>query len=164
MLHKLLAIIDNRVLKWTRGLQHTKQKYEILDSRLWKKGIFIFWFVELCRLVFQVITYVSNWFMLIALWHSVRDTCWKVQPLQETERMSPHRNICCNCITSRSKCKVSQSVFFTNVSIISTISMINSRGMSWESHVACMEMRNSYRILVGICERKRPFGISKSRW
>jgi hypothetical protein len=37
--------------------------------------------------------------------------------------------------------------------------------MRWEGHVACMgEKMNSYRILVGYPEGKRPLGIPGHRW
>jgi len=37
--------------------------------------------------------------------------------------------------------------------------------MKWVGYVACMEqMRNTYSILVGKCERKRPLGNHRHRW
>jgi hypothetical protein len=43
--------------------------------------------------------------------------------------------------------------------------MIKSRRMRWEGHVARMrEKRNTYRILVGKPEGKRPLARSKRRW
>jgi hypothetical protein len=40
----------------------------------------------------------------------------------------------------------------------SIIRMIKSRRMRWAGHVARMERRNAYRILVGKPEGKRPLG------
>jgi hypothetical protein len=45
-----------------------------------------------------------------------------------------------------------------------TIRMIKSRKMIWAGHVAQMEKRNAYRILVGKPERKRPVGRPRHRW
>jgi hypothetical protein len=42
--------------------------------------------------------------------------------------------------------------------------MINSRRMRWAGHVARMEKRIAYRILVGKSEEKRPLGRPRSRW
>jgi hypothetical protein len=43
--------------------------------------------------------------------------------------------------------------------------MIESRRMRWAGHVARMgEKRNSYRILVGKPEGKRPLGRPRRRW
>jgi hypothetical protein len=43
--------------------------------------------------------------------------------------------------------------------------MIKSRRMRWAGHVARMgEKRNTYRILVGNPEGKRPLGRSRHRW
>jgi hypothetical protein len=43
--------------------------------------------------------------------------------------------------------------------------MIDSRRKRWAGHVARMvEKRNSYRILVGKPEGKRPLGIPRCRW
>jgi hypothetical protein len=43
--------------------------------------------------------------------------------------------------------------------------MIKSKRMRWAGHVARIdEMRNAYKILVGMCERKRPLGIPRCRW
>jgi hypothetical protein len=43
--------------------------------------------------------------------------------------------------------------------------MIKSRRMRWAGHVARMgEKRNSYRILVGEPEGKRPLGRLRRRW
>jgi hypothetical protein len=43
--------------------------------------------------------------------------------------------------------------------------MIKSRRMRWEGHVARpREKRNSYRILVGKLEGKRPLGRPRRRW
>jgi hypothetical protein len=43
--------------------------------------------------------------------------------------------------------------------------MIKSRRMRWEGHVARMEeKRNTYRILVGKPEGKRPLGRPRRRW
>jgi transcription termination factor 2 len=45
------------------------------------------------------------------------------------------------------------------------IRMIKSRRMRWAGHVARMgETRNTYRILVGKPEGKRPLGRPKRRW
>jgi hypothetical protein len=45
------------------------------------------------------------------------------------------------------------------------INVIKSRRMRWAGHVALMiEMRNTYRILIGKPEGKRPFGRHRSRW
>jgi hypothetical protein len=47
----------------------------------------------------------------------------------------------------------------------SIIRMIKSRRMSWDGHVARMgEKRNTYRILVGNPEGKRPLGRPRRRW
>jgi hypothetical protein len=42
--------------------------------------------------------------------------------------------------------------------------MIKSRRMRWEWHIAPMQNRNAYRILVGKPERKRPLGRRSHRW
>jgi hypothetical protein len=43
--------------------------------------------------------------------------------------------------------------------------MIKSRRMRWAGHVARMgEKRNTYRILVGMLEGKRPLGRPRRRW
>jgi hypothetical protein len=43
--------------------------------------------------------------------------------------------------------------------------MMKSRRMRWAAHVACMgENMNSYRILVGKPEGKRPLGKARRRW
>jgi hypothetical protein len=43
--------------------------------------------------------------------------------------------------------------------------MIKSRRMRWAGHVARMgEKRNTYKILVGKPEGKRPFGRPRRRW
>jgi hypothetical protein len=45
------------------------------------------------------------------------------------------------------------------------IRIIKSRRMRWVGHVARMgEKRNTYRILVGKPEGKRPLGIPRRRW
>jgi hypothetical protein len=45
------------------------------------------------------------------------------------------------------------------------IRMFKSRRMRWAEHVARMvEKRNTYRILVGKPEGKRPLGRSRRRW
>jgi hypothetical protein len=45
------------------------------------------------------------------------------------------------------------------------IRLIKSRKMRWMGHVACLgQMRNSYNILVGTPEGKRPLGRSRHRW
>jgi hypothetical protein len=50
-------------------------------------------------------------------------------------------------------------------SALSIIGMIKSRRMRWVGHVAQMgEKRNTYRILVGKPEGKRPLGRRRSRW
>jgi hypothetical protein len=47
----------------------------------------------------------------------------------------------------------------------SIIRIIKSRRMRWAGHVARMgEKRNSYRILVGKPEGKRPLGRPRRRW
>jgi hypothetical protein len=47
----------------------------------------------------------------------------------------------------------------------SIIRIIKSRRIRWAGHVARMgEKRNSYRLLVGKPERKRPLGIPRRRW
>jgi hypothetical protein len=46
----------------------------------------------------------------------------------------------------------------------SIIRIIKSRRMRWAGHVACMgKKRNSYRILMGKPERKRPLGRPRRR-
>jgi hypothetical protein len=42
--------------------------------------------------------------------------------------------------------------------------MIKSRRTRWGGHVACIEKRNAYRILVGKPERKRLLGRPRRRW
>jgi hypothetical protein len=45
------------------------------------------------------------------------------------------------------------------------VRVIKWRRTIWARHVAGMtEMRNTYNILIGICEGKRPLGRSKRRW
>jgi hypothetical protein len=46
----------------------------------------------------------------------------------------------------------------------SIIRMIKSRRMRWAGHVAPMEKRNTYRILVRKPEGKRPLGIPSRSW
>jgi hypothetical protein len=46
----------------------------------------------------------------------------------------------------------------------SIIRMIKSRRMRWARHVARMEKKNAYRILVGMPEEKRPLGRPRLRW
>jgi hypothetical protein len=47
----------------------------------------------------------------------------------------------------------------------SIIRMIKARKMRWAGHVARMgEKRNTYRLLVGKPEGKRPLGRSRRRW
>jgi hypothetical protein len=41
--------------------------------------------------------------------------------------------------------------------------IIKSKGMRWAGHVARMEKRNTYRILVGKPEGKRPLGRPRRR-
>jgi hypothetical protein len=52
----------------------------------------------------------------------------------------------------------------TSVGAPSIIRIINSRRMRWAGHVARMEKRNAYRILVGKPEGKRPLGRPRRRW
>jgi hypothetical protein len=50
-------------------------------------------------------------------------------------------------------------------SSLNIIRMIKSRRMRWARHVARIEeKRNSYRILVGKPEGKRPLGRPRRRW
>jgi hypothetical protein len=42
--------------------------------------------------------------------------------------------------------------------------MMKPRMMGWVGHVARMEKRNAYRILVGKPEGKRPLGRPRCRW
>jgi hypothetical protein len=50
-------------------------------------------------------------------------------------------------------------------SIPNIIKSINSNNVRWTGHVACIgEMKNSYEVLVGKPERKRPLGTSRRRW
>jgi hypothetical protein len=44
------------------------------------------------------------------------------------------------------------------------IRMIKSRRMRWAGHVARMAKRNTYRLLVGKPERRRPLGKPRLRW
>jgi hypothetical protein len=45
------------------------------------------------------------------------------------------------------------------------IRVIKSRRVRWAEHVACVEeIRNSYNILVGKPEGKRPLGRPRCRW
>jgi hypothetical protein len=44
------------------------------------------------------------------------------------------------------------------------IRMIKSSRMRWAGHVARMEKRNAYRILMGKPEGKRPLGRRRRRW
>jgi hypothetical protein len=46
----------------------------------------------------------------------------------------------------------------------SIIRIIKSRRKRWAGHVARMEMRNAYNILVGNPEEKRPLGRPRCRW
>jgi hypothetical protein len=46
----------------------------------------------------------------------------------------------------------------------SIIRIIKSRRMSWAGHVARMEKRNTYRLLVGKPEGKRPLGRPRRKW
>jgi hypothetical protein len=46
----------------------------------------------------------------------------------------------------------------------SIIRMVNSRRMRWAWHIARVEKRNAYRILVGNAVRKRPLGRPRRRW
>jgi hypothetical protein len=46
----------------------------------------------------------------------------------------------------------------------SIIRIIKSRRMKWAGHVARMEKRNVYRLLVGKPEGKRPLGRPRRRW
>jgi hypothetical protein len=46
----------------------------------------------------------------------------------------------------------------------SVIRMIKSRRMRWEWHVAQLEKRNAYRILLGKLDGKRPLGRPRHRW
>jgi hypothetical protein len=46
----------------------------------------------------------------------------------------------------------------------STIRMIKSKKMRWQGHVARLEKRNAYKILVGNPEDKRPLGRLRHRW
>jgi hypothetical protein len=46
----------------------------------------------------------------------------------------------------------------------SIIKMIKSRGMRLAGHVARMEKRNAYRILVGKPDGNRPLGRPRRRW
>jgi hypothetical protein len=49
-------------------------------------------------------------------------------------------------------------------SSLSIIRMIKSRRMRWVGHVARMETRKTYRLLVGKAEGKRPLGRPRRRW
>jgi hypothetical protein len=50
-------------------------------------------------------------------------------------------------------------------SSLSIIRIIKSRRMRWEGHVARIEeKRNTYRLLVGKPEGKRPLGRPRRRW
>jgi hypothetical protein len=51
--------------------------------------------------------------------------------------------------------------FYSSPSIIR---MIKSKRMKWARHVARMEKRNAYKILVGNPEGKRPLGRPRRRW
>jgi hypothetical protein len=46
----------------------------------------------------------------------------------------------------------------------SIIRIIKSRRLRWAGHVAQMEKRNVYRLLVGKPEGKRPLGRPRCRW
>jgi hypothetical protein len=46
----------------------------------------------------------------------------------------------------------------------SIIRMIKSRRMRWAGHVARMEKRKAYRLLMGNPEGNRPLGRPKRRW
>jgi hypothetical protein len=46
----------------------------------------------------------------------------------------------------------------------SIIRIIKSRRMRWAGHVAGMEKRNAFRLLVGNPEGKRPLGRPRCRW
>jgi hypothetical protein len=46
----------------------------------------------------------------------------------------------------------------------SIIRIMKARRMRWAGHVAQMEKRNAYRLLVGKPEGRRPLGRPRSRW
>jgi hypothetical protein len=46
----------------------------------------------------------------------------------------------------------------------SVIRIVKVRRMRWADHVARMEKRNVYRLLVGKPEGRRPLGRSRRRW
>jgi hypothetical protein len=46
----------------------------------------------------------------------------------------------------------------------SIITIIKSRRLRWAGHVARLEKRNMYRLLVGKPEGKRPLGRPRCRW
>jgi hypothetical protein len=51
---------------------------------------------------------------------------------------------------------------YTSPNIVNTIT---SRSMRWAGHVACTgKMKNTYKILAGKPERKRPLGRPQRRW
>jgi hypothetical protein len=46
----------------------------------------------------------------------------------------------------------------------SIIRIVKARKMRWAGHVARMEKRNAYRLLVGKPEGRRPLGKPRRRW
>jgi hypothetical protein len=60
--------------------------------------------------------------------------------------------------------KLHNEEFHKLYSLPSIIRVIMSRRMRWAGHVARIEMRNAYRILVGKPEGKRPLGRPRHRW
>jgi hypothetical protein len=75
-----------------------------------------------------------------------------------------------NCDQRRKKKILSvpafSKIFFPMLNVLcSKIRIIQSRRMRWAGHVARMEeKRNSYRLLVGMPEGKRPLGRPRGRW
>jgi hypothetical protein len=60
--------------------------------------------------------------------------------------------------------KLHNEEFHNLYSSTDIITINKSRRMRWAEHVARMEKRNAYRILVGKPDGKRPLGRPRSRW
>jgi len=53
---------------------------------------------------------------------------------------------------------------FITSSVWQTLRVVKSRKMRWVRHVACMEIKTTYRNLAGKLEAKRPLVRPKHRW
>jgi hypothetical protein len=79
---------------------------------------------------------------------------------------SMHNLRTCHAVVTRDPPNMVHNKELHNLySLSNIIRMIKSRRMRWAGHVARIgETRNSYRILVGKPEGKRPLGRSRRRW